>query len=67
MACAQLADPAMAALAAAEVPGLNTRRTEMTSAIIGASRVSQLDDAVGALNHLNFEPAELEAIDQILG
>ena len=42
------------------------RHPEMTSALIGASRVSQIEDAVGALNHLAFEPAELQAIDTIL-
>jgi len=42
------------------------RHPEMTSALIGASRVSQLEDAVGALNNLHFEPAELQAIEQIL-
>ena len=42
------------------------RHPEMTSALIGASRTSQLDDAVGALNNLSFEAAELEAIEQIL-
>jgi len=42
------------------------RHPEMTSALIGASRTSQLEDAVGALKHLQFEPAELKAIDEIL-
>ena len=42
------------------------RHPEMTSALIGASRVSQIDDAVGALNHLAFEPDELQAIETIL-
>jgi L-glyceraldehyde 3-phosphate reductase len=42
------------------------RHPEMTSALIGASRTSQLDDAVGALNNLKLEPAELQAIEQIL-
>jgi len=42
------------------------RHPEMTSALIGASRTSQIEDAVGALNHLPFEPAELQAIEQIL-
>jgi L-glyceraldehyde 3-phosphate reductase len=42
------------------------RHPEMTSALIGASRVSQIDDAVGALNHLAFEPGELQAIEQVL-
>jgi L-glyceraldehyde 3-phosphate reductase len=42
------------------------RHPEMTSALIGASRASQIEDAVGALNNLNFEPSELQAIEQIL-
>ena len=42
------------------------RHPEMTSALIGASRVSQIDDAVGALNNLAFEAGELQAIETIL-
>ena len=42
------------------------RHPGMTSALIGASRTTQLEDAVGALNHLGFEPGELQAIEQIL-
>ncbi len=42
------------------------RLPEMTSALIGASRVSQIEDAVGALKNLAFTPEELQAIDQIL-
>ncbi len=42
------------------------RLPEMTSALIGASRVSQIEDAVGALTNLAFTPEELQAIDQIL-
>jgi L-glyceraldehyde 3-phosphate reductase len=42
------------------------RHPEMTSALIGASRTSQIDDAVGALSHLQFEPGELQAIEQVL-
>ncbi|MCL4393785.1 MAG: L-glyceraldehyde 3-phosphate reductase [Chloroflexi bacterium] len=42
------------------------RAPEMTSALIGASRVSQIDDAVGALDHLSFAPEELETIDRTL-
>jgi L-glyceraldehyde 3-phosphate reductase len=41
------------------------RHPGMTSALIGASRVSQLEDAVGALNNLAFSPEELRAIDAI--
>ena len=42
------------------------RHTTVTSALIGASRPDQIDDAVGALENLAFAPAELQAIEQIL-
>jgi L-glyceraldehyde 3-phosphate reductase len=42
------------------------RHPEVTSALIGASRTAQIDDAVGALDKLNLEPMELQAIEQIL-
>ncbi len=42
------------------------RHPEMTSALIGASRVSQVEDAVGALKNLTLTPEELTEIDQIL-
>jgi L-glyceraldehyde 3-phosphate reductase len=42
------------------------RHPEMTSALIGASRVSQIEDAVGALNNLNFAHDELQRIEGIL-
>jgi L-glyceraldehyde 3-phosphate reductase len=38
----------------------------VTSVLIGASRVSQLEDSVGIVNNLEFSSAELEAIEQIL-
>lgn len=38
----------------------------VTSAIIGASRVSQIEDCVQALDNLEFSPAQLDAIEQIL-
>ena len=38
----------------------------VTSALIGASRVSQIEDAVGALEKLKFQVTELEEIDAIL-
>lgn len=38
----------------------------VTSALIGASKVSQIDDAVGALNNLNFTDEEIKAIDKIV-
>lgn len=39
----------------------------MTSALIGASRVSQIEENVKALNHLDFSNEELAAIEEILG
>ncbi len=42
------------------------RHPQMTSAVIGASRVSHIDVAVGALAHIGFTAEELAAIDQIL-
>jgi L-glyceraldehyde 3-phosphate reductase len=41
------------------------RHPGMTSALVGASRVSQLEDAVGALTNLEFSAEELAAIDAI--
>ena len=42
------------------------RHPEVTSALIGASRVEQIEDAVGALAKLEFSKAELERIEGIL-
>jgi len=42
------------------------RHPVMTSALIGASKVSQIEDAVGALARLDFDADELAAIDRIL-
>lgn len=42
------------------------RRREVTSVLIGASSVGQLDDNVAALGHPGFEPEELEQIGRIL-
>jgi L-glyceraldehyde 3-phosphate reductase len=42
------------------------RHPEMTSALVGASRVSQIEEIVGALNNLQFADAELKAIDEVL-
>ena len=39
------------------------RDPRMTSALIGASRVEQIEDAVGALARLDFSAAELDEID----
>ena len=43
------------------------RHPQMTSVLIGASKVAQEDDAVGALKKLDFSAAELAQIEQILG
>jgi L-glyceraldehyde 3-phosphate reductase len=43
------------------------RQPVMTSALIGASRVEQIEECVAALNKLEFSGAELERIDAILG
>ncbi|MEJ0013611.1 MAG: L-glyceraldehyde 3-phosphate reductase [Bauldia sp.] len=40
------------------------RDPRMTSALIGASRVEQIEDAVGALDNLAFTKAELAEIDK---
>jgi len=39
----------------------------MTSALIGASSVEQVEGNVAALNKLDFSAEELKAIDQIAG
>lgn len=41
------------------------RHPTMTSALIGASRVEQIEENVAALSRLDFTPAELEQIDQL--
>jgi L-glyceraldehyde 3-phosphate reductase len=43
------------------------RHRGMTSALIGASKVDQIEDAVGALKRLDLTPEELARIDSILG
>ncbi|MGP0584739.1 aldo/keto reductase [Paenibacillus timonensis] len=43
------------------------RGGRVTSALIGASKVSQIEDAVGALTHPTFTSEELRRIDEILG
>ncbi|MFX3635818.1 MAG: aldo/keto reductase [Candidatus Pristimantibacillus sp.] len=43
------------------------RRGRVTSALIGASKVSQIDDAVNALQVADFTDEELSRIDAILG
>jgi len=42
------------------------RHAEMTSVLIGASRESQVRDAVGALANLSFSTEELAAIEGVL-
>jgi L-glyceraldehyde 3-phosphate reductase len=42
------------------------RHPQMTSALAGASRVSQLEDNLGALAQLTFDAQELGEIDRIL-
>jgi L-glyceraldehyde 3-phosphate reductase len=44
--------------------GWTIRDPRVASALIGASSVAQLDDNLGALAHLAFEPAELAEIDR---
>jgi L-glyceraldehyde 3-phosphate reductase len=42
------------------------RHPGMTSALVGASRASQIEGSVAALNNLEFTNEELQAIDKIL-
>jgi L-glyceraldehyde 3-phosphate reductase len=42
------------------------RHKEVTSALIGASRISQIEDAVNALQATPFTDEELKRIDNIL-
>lgn len=42
------------------------RHSTVTSALIGASRVQQVDDCVGAVRNLNFPAGELAEIEKIL-
>lgn len=59
---AQARGQSMAQLAVAWV----LRNPGMTSALIGASKVSQIEEIVAALNNLDFSAAELQAIEDIL-
>ena len=43
------------------------RDSRVTSALIGASRIEQLDDNLGCLRRLDFSPEELAAIDTACG
>ena len=42
------------------------RQPVMTSVLIGASRVSQVEDGVATINHLAFAPEELQEIEAVL-
>jgi len=42
------------------------RHPEMTSVLIGASRIAQIDDAVGALQNTTFSLQEIKAINTVL-
>ncbi len=42
------------------------RLPQVTSALIGASRPSQIEDAVGTIHNLSFSAEELEKIEEIL-
>ena len=61
-AIAQARGQTMAQLALAWV----LRNKEVTSALIGASKVSQVEDSVAALDNLAFCDEELQAIEAIL-
>jgi len=52
----------LAQMALAWILRINT----VTSVLIGASRVAQIDDAVGMLNNLSFTDDELQTIETIL-
>ncbi len=43
------------------------RKEEVTSALIGASKVSQIEEAIAALDNLEFDPKEQSEIEKILG
>ena len=45
----------------------NLRHNAVTSVLIGASKVSQIVDAVGAAGNLEFSDAELQEIEGVLG
>lgn len=60
--CARARGQTLAQMALAWV----LRRPEVTSALIGASRPSQIEDAIGALANRTFTSDELAAIEDIL-
>ena len=42
------------------------RHKQVTSSLIGASKVAHVEEAVGALNNLEFSASELAAIESTL-
>jgi len=42
------------------------RHPQMTSVLVGASRVAQIEDSIAALENLSFNDNEIQAIDEIL-
>ena len=42
------------------------RQPAMTSVLIGASRVEQIENSIGSLAHLEFTNTELTSIEHIL-
>ena len=44
----------------------NLRHAAMTSVLVGASRVSQVEDNVAALDRLEFSEEEIGAIERVL-
>jgi L-glyceraldehyde 3-phosphate reductase len=42
------------------------RSGKVTSALIGASKVTQIEDAVQALHNLSFSTHELQEIDEVV-
>jgi L-glyceraldehyde 3-phosphate reductase len=59
---AQSRDQSIAQLAIAWV----LRKKQVTSALIGASRVDQIEEIVATLNNLDLSDDELEQIEKIL-
>jgi L-glyceraldehyde 3-phosphate reductase len=60
--CAERRGQTLAQMAIAWV----LRHKEVTSALIGASRTAQIEDAIGALANRTFTSEELQSIDEIL-
>ena len=60
--CAEARGQTLAQMALAWV----LRHAQVTSALIGASRIDHIEDAVGALANLAFTSDELQKIDRIL-